>query len=167
MDSANWPASHMNIAEVFIESGWDSTNINLKDLSTILSIWSRCRQVPDYIIDKARPLRDSRNKITHFSEVQTETAKERIFKEIDTIINEPAISHTISDLRAVLGVLKDLKDNKLHSVENDISNIYMYLKGIVWILIALLVAVLAVFVHNIRTLEPRCFEATSISANRL
>lgn len=159
MDSANWPASYMNIAEVFIDSTWDSSNINLKDLSTNLGIWSRCNEVPDDIIKKARPLRESRNQIAHSNGIQSETAKDRIFNEINAVISEPTISIKIANLQALFIVLKDLKDNKIHSDDNEISNIHMVLKvQLMLCIIVPVVAVLAVRFNTFETWSPSILE---------
>ncbi|KAH3871893.1 hypothetical protein DPMN_035108 [Dreissena polymorpha] len=58
MKSWEWPMDYKNIVEVFMMSGWDTTNINLSDLSLCLNVWKRCLRFPRTIIGAADALRD-------------------------------------------------------------------------------------------------------------
>ena len=46
MQSWEWPTNHKTIATLFLTPGWvkDASEIDFKDLSTVLSLWDNCRE---------------------------------------------------------------------------------------------------------------------------
>ena len=121
LNSTQWPHSIEDICEVFLESSW--RDVNLKDLSTNLSIWSQCKAVPCNIVTKASILCKSRNRITHSKQRLSENEKNKIFQEINTVITDQNIQYKILSVNSLASELADLKNNKLHSFENEINAI--------------------------------------------
>ncbi|XP_053381158.1 protein TANC1-like [Mercenaria mercenaria] len=113
--SWNWPNSSRDIAEVFILPGWNTNNINLKDLSTIYNVWNRCLQFPRHVVQVLDNLKDSRNDLVHntVSMKITSAKKKVIFQNITNVVNHPDIQPSLPNNANLLQTLRDLKKGKL------------------------------------------------------
>lgn len=123
MHSKDWPEDHLNIAEIFIPPGWSTLdNINLKDLSTQLAIWSKCSEVPTHISDKSNHMRVERNNLVHTTHQLSEAEKITIFQKINSFIRDPDIYPIITDFDGLCSEIKGLENNELHDFKNNLCS---------------------------------------------
>lgn len=119
MNSMIWSNGPESIAEVFVPPGWNSTCINLQDVSTCLSIWDKYKYPHPMLqsdhkglIQTAKPLRESRNVITHQQNLTLpETTTVDCFSNIRNVLNHPLIQKSLPANHDILTKLYDLEQD--------------------------------------------------------
>ncbi|XP_053381405.1 uncharacterized protein LOC128549123 [Mercenaria mercenaria] len=125
MKSWTWPVDERNIAEVFILPGWNTNNINLKDLSTTLAVWKRCSVFQRHVVQAAEPLKKNRNQLVHEYNASmkiTNAKKIEIFQNIRNLITHPDIQPLIPNHNDLIRMIGELEQGDLFKYEDDIMN---------------------------------------------
>ena len=115
----NWSTDPCSIAEVFVQTGWKTTNINLHDVSTCLSIWDRYKN-PDpskqvdhtSLIGIATALRKTRNDMTHDATLtMNEPRTATIFTQIQNVLSHLLIVKSVPNLREITTKIYDFEQD--------------------------------------------------------
>ncbi|XP_045173059.2 uncharacterized protein LOC123534734 [Mercenaria mercenaria] len=132
MKSWEWPQHHRNIAEVFTATGWNTSNLNLKDVSTSLSLWQRCKEFPRHFVQYSKSLQKARNNLFHVhasSLCLTSDEMKSIFRAIYKVLNHGDVIPLIQNHNEVASAIKDLEQGNLHGHEEEASKALKEIAG--------------------------------------
>ncbi|XP_045173247.2 uncharacterized protein LOC123534861 [Mercenaria mercenaria] len=132
MKSWEWPQHHRNIAEVFTAAGWNTSKLNLKDVSTSLSIWQSCKEFPRHFVQYSKSLQKARNNLFHIhasSLCLTSDEMKSIFRAIYKVLNHGDVIPLIQNYNEVANAIKDLEQGNLHGHEKEASKALKEIAG--------------------------------------
>ncbi|XP_045212952.2 uncharacterized protein LOC123563889 [Mercenaria mercenaria] len=125
MKSWEWPLHHKNIADVFTATDWDTSNLNLKDVSTNLNIWKGCKEFPGHFVQFSKSLLKARNKLFHVHApnlCMTSQEMTSVFRAIHKVLNHGNVIPLIQNYNEVAKAIKELEQGDLHGHEADALN---------------------------------------------
>ncbi|XP_052817320.1 uncharacterized protein LOC128243531 isoform X2 [Mya arenaria] len=140
----------MNLVEVFMLQNWDKANLNANDLSVALTVWQKCLVFPATLRPLAKTLRKSRKKIAHTTSLD-ENHKQTVFNDIKQVIQHADVVNYLHNPVEIQNSITDLENGDLFEFENELREIMNNTneakerpRTILWILIAVCIAILAI-----------------------
>ncbi|WAR03728.1 PGRP1-like protein [Mya arenaria] len=126
MESWLWPKDFRNIAQVFIQTGWNTANVDLQDLTTVFGIWRRLARVPQTTVTDSDVLRDIRNSIAHATAQRVmrvdDSTKTQTFQEIRNVLSNRDVKPFVADFNAVMGMMASLENASKNDEDDDTND---------------------------------------------